>query len=627
MIGKSVTGYRIVDKLGEGGMGEVYLAEDDTLHRRVALKFLTRRFMHDQDARERFLREARSAASLNHPNIVTIFGFGEFEDQYYIAMELIEGISVAQLIRNQHLQIEQVADIATQLCTGISEAHRNGIIHRDIKPRNLMINPRGQLKILDFGIAKLQSAPEFTGEGATLGTLHYLSPEQIGDKKVDQRSDIFSTGIVLYEMLTGQRPFTGGGSPAILNAILNVEPRPLSQLRPDIPADIEAAVHKALQKDPSRRFQRIDLLANIFGTALTATLYGNTLLPVPVTAGEAEDDSQTRQWISLLAVELLPKNNHVDSENKTLKIHRTDAQLVKDVVASFDGELIESRHNIFCFRFAATGTAARCAIEIARRFDQNLVDATAGGDVIARMALEMGEIVEQANHRLVEGLNTLTAMLTYAQPGGVVSSENTLLMLGGQFDQSLEELGERQLNGLGESINITRLITGFEDSSVETKIVRPQSLRPPTSFPTGKNTAIYLVIAALAIVISLMLWFMQVDDQPSAVNHGSRLLAVSTPADSAFLTEVGAIKSADSLQAYLNAGKAAGRWNYGSSNHFSDRQGKFVLVVTGKHLERVFKFDNGYYVDAVTGEKLASLSPAYSGSIAVWTEIFEETGE
>ncbi|MFL5927751.1 MAG: Stk1 family PASTA domain-containing Ser/Thr kinase [Gaiellaceae bacterium] len=246
--------YVIRRRLGSGGMADVYLAEDQELGRRVALKLLNERHAADEQFVERFRREAQSAAGLSHPNIVSIFDRGRAEGTYYIAMEFLDGRTLKELlIRNGPTPIPIAIDYARQILGALSFAHRNGIIHRDIKPHNIVVGSDGRLKVTDFGIAR-SGASQMTEAGSIVGTAQYLSPEQARGARVDPRSDIYSLGIVLYEMLTGHVPFTGDTAVEIAMKHLSEIPDPPSKLRPDVPHDLDAVVMRALAKDPEQRY-------------------------------------------------------------------------------------------------------------------------------------------------------------------------------------------------------------------------------------------------------------------------------------------------------------------------------------------------------------------------------------
>jgi serine/threonine-protein kinase len=260
MIGQTVSHYKILEKLGEGGMGVVYKAEDTRLGRTVALKFLPPELTRDRRAKERFVREARAASALDHANICTIYEINEADGQTYIAMACIEGESLQDRIQAGPLDLPEALDIAIQIARGLGEAHEKGIVHRDIKPANVMITPKGRVKIMDFGLAKLVGTREITEKEATPGTIAYMSPEQTRGEGVDHRSDIWSLGVVLYEMITGQRPFRGDYHQAVIYSILNEEAQPAANLRGGLPGELSRIISRAMEKSLNKRYQQSDEL-------------------------------------------------------------------------------------------------------------------------------------------------------------------------------------------------------------------------------------------------------------------------------------------------------------------------------------------------------------------------------
>ena len=258
MVGKTISRYKILEKLGEGGMGVVYKAEDINLKRPVALKFLASHLLGDPDIKARFRREAEASAALNHPNVCHVYEIDEVEGKTFIAMAFIEGTTLYEKILDGPMKIPEALDVAIQTGKGLQAAHAKGVFHRDIKPGNIIIGPDERVTIMDFGLAQLSDRSRLTRINEAMGTAAYMSPEQAEGRGTDHRTDLWSLGVVLYEMISGQRPFHGDYEQAIIYSILREQPEPLTGLRTGVPADIERICDRAFQKDPDDRYQTAD---------------------------------------------------------------------------------------------------------------------------------------------------------------------------------------------------------------------------------------------------------------------------------------------------------------------------------------------------------------------------------
>lgn len=334
MIGKTISHYQIIEKIGEGGMGIVYKAKDTTLERTVAIKFLPRQTATQAEERQRFYIEAKAAAALNHPNIATTHAIEEVEDDVFIVMEYIEGQELKQKIDAGPLPVEDAIHIILQIANGLQEAHKKGIVHRDIKSANIMLTGSGQIKIMDFGLAKVRGGAQLTQIGTTLGTAAYMSPEQARGEDVDHRTDIWSLGVVLYEAIAGQLPFKGHYEQAVLYSILNEDPESITCLRRGVPTELEAIMNKALAKSPNERYQQVD----------------GMLIDLNVLGKELETKSrQVPKEKCPPSVAVLPfVNVSPEKENEYFSDGMTEE--IIDALTKVEGLRVVSRTSVFAFK-------------------------------------------------------------------------------------------------------------------------------------------------------------------------------------------------------------------------------------------------------------------------------------
>ncbi|MCP4566594.1 MAG: protein kinase, partial [FCB group bacterium] len=278
--GTMVGHYRIVEKIGAGGMGEVYLVEDTKLNRKVALKFLPSHLSQNEEYRLRFTREAQASAKLDHPNIVPIYEVSEHQSQPFFAMAHIVGKSLREVIKENKLSTNQAVELTMQICEGLHKAHESGVVHRDIKPANIIIDNENRARIVDFGLATITGEEKLTKTGSTLGTVGYMAPEQVAGENTDHRSDIFSVGVILYEMLTGRRPFEGDNDVAIVRAITDSTPEPIARFKSGVTGELQQIVDKALEKNAKARYQHADGMLSDLMRVKRAQDSGQSLTPV-----------------------------------------------------------------------------------------------------------------------------------------------------------------------------------------------------------------------------------------------------------------------------------------------------------------------------------------------------------
>jgi non-specific serine/threonine protein kinase len=388
MIGTIFSHYKILEKIGEGGMGVVYKAEDTKLQRVVALKFLGEQFASDDEAKARFFREARAASALNHQNIITIYEIDEFEGKCFISMEFVEGKSIKGLIGQEALSVKKALNIVMQVAEGLKAAHEKGIVHRDLKSDNIMLTPEGMVKIADFGLAELRGAPTLTSQPSIMGTLPYASPEQLEGITTDERTDIFSFGVVLYEMITGRLPFWSEYEQATIYSILNEDTEPVTKLNKEIPTELERVIEKALKKRRELRYQSmVEVLADLRQVGEEYETGARRKAPaVPVLAvlyfenmGESKEDDyfaagMTEDIITDLSkidkIRVLSRSDVLPYRGKTVSIKETGRNLNVDYILEGSVRKADSK-----LRISAQLIRVSDGFHVwAERFDRELKD-------------------------------------------------------------------------------------------------------------------------------------------------------------------------------------------------------------------------------------------------------------
>lgn len=466
MIGKRVAQYRILEKLGQGGIGEVFLAEDTELHRNVALKFFPASSSQDDAALARFKHEARSSAALYHPNITTIYEVGVYEDRPYIAMAYVDGEKLTDVIDSGRLDLDRTLDIVGQICEGLSKAHKAGIIHRDIKPDNILLDRDGRVRILDFGVAKLRGKVELSGEISTVGTAFYMSPEQINRAEVDNRSDVFSLGVILYQMASGRRPFKGEHTAAVFYSITNEEAAPLEtkSVKGARRDELERVIFKALEKDPENRYRGVDELGEDLERLRDA---GYNRKPrarwrrAAVLAPAAVVAAVLILFVLRSSLEINRNGGAVAAENALAIMYfenladPNDPQRLGEIVTNLMiTDLSESR-----YLQVVSSQRLFDLLKLEGKEDVKVIDRTTATDIATRAGAEwmlQGSILQ------VEPNFVLTSQLVDVASGNVVGSQ----YISGNPDETIFEMVDRLSAEAKEDLSIPAMDRDTEDTDV-----------------------------------------------------------------------------------------------------------------------------------------------------------------
>ncbi len=647
MIGKVVSHFTIQEELGEGGMGKVYLALDTELGRKVALKFLLPQFTKDERIKSRFDGEARTMAALNHPNITTVYEFGEYEGSAFIAMEYVEGQSLYELLKKQSLTVPQSLDIAAQLCAGLAEAHKRDIVHRDIKPGNIIIEQNNRLKILDFGLAKLKEVTRKTSTLTTVGTLYYLSPEQIQATNIDQRSDIFSAGIVLYEMICGQLPFKGEHEAAVIYSILNEEPEPLARYKSGLSENLQNIIDKSLRKNPEMRYQHVDdLLSDIKHEQRNTESSSRTSI-------KKAGDKLSRKLAAIMFTDIVGYSQMMSKdEDLTFKLLEEYDSIVTPIIDQHNGQILKKiGDGLFC-EFSSAIEAVECSIEIQKLLHKFNKTAAKNFELMVRIGLHVGDVIKKGNDLFGDGVNVAARIEPLAPAGGIYVSDSIYSAISSHPRFKIINIGQHSLKNINKEHTLHQILTGFEIDSIETKTSKkgppPKTARgktsPALSVPVqllkGKKNALIAVFGLLLIMVLLVLYkYTGVFDssQPlseenyseSADHFTKDQLTINPEIDKminsekskSFVSAIVEITDPKALLQHLEQRKNNGKLFYGTTKDFPDLEKKYIIISDEQKIYTILVYFNQKYIDVIEKKIYNNLSDNFRGKRTIWVDL------
>jgi class 3 adenylate cyclase/predicted Ser/Thr protein kinase/AAA+ ATPase superfamily predicted ATPase len=466
MRGITISHYEILDKIGEGGMGEVYLALDKQLERKTAIKVLTPNSSFGDDMKKRFKREAQAAAALNHANIVTIYELGEFEERPYIVMEYVPGKSLRDLLHEKkNLSLNDAVDITIQICEGLNKAHQAGIVHRDIKPENIVSDSDGMVKILDFGLAKLKGATQLTKESVRMGTVHYMSPEQISGDEIDPRSDIFSLGAVFYELLTGSFPFKGDYEMSVMYAIVNEDPLPLRDHNAEIPDVLQQIIDKALQKKREDRYANIEeFLDHLieFKNGHLAPAHRNQTIEELLEHREKIDqliEHEYKRDVTIMFCDVVGSTRYFeqrgDIEGRAMLQRYT--RLMFPIIEQLDGKIIKTIGDGIMASFQEPAQGCLAAIQMQKMLFVDNQNKQHEDRIKIRIALHFGQGVIEQEDVFGDVVNVAARVEEFAGPDQIVLSEHQFTQIAANTDFNCMLVGSASLKGKEDEMRLYRL--------------------------------------------------------------------------------------------------------------------------------------------------------------------------
>jgi serine/threonine protein kinase/Tfp pilus assembly protein PilF len=441
MIGKSISHYQILESLGRGGMGVVYKARDIKLKRFVAIKLLPPELISNNEIKSRFIHEAQAASALDHPNICTIHEIDETEDgELFIVMSCYdEGLSLREKMTSGLIPIKESIDILKQMAEGLVTAHDKGIIHRDIKPDNIIISSTGVVKILDFGIAKLIGQTQLTDDGTTLGTAAYMSPEQAEGKSIDHRSDIFSMSVIMYEMITGKHPFPAEHQLAIIYSIINEKPQSMRDLNPHIPVKLESIILKGLEKKTENRYSDLHQLIS--------------------DVKNIDENSDVRRLSAIMFTDMVGYSALAqENENLAVELLEEHRKILRSILDKHQGREIEIVGDAFFIEFSSARDAVQCAIAIQKKLYERGQKVSKERMIRLRIGVHVGDVIHKDDQVIGDCVNIAARMEPLAEPGGICLSEDVARQIYNKIDLPLISLGKGELKNIKLPVKIYKVV-------------------------------------------------------------------------------------------------------------------------------------------------------------------------
>jgi len=503
MTGKTISHYKLLEKLGEGGMGVVYKAEDIKLKREVAIKFLPHYISVNKEERQRFEIEAQAAAAFSHPNIAHIYSIEETADEMFIVMEFIDGKELKEkiiapmspLIKEGikgGVPIEEAINIALQIAEGLDAAHKKGIVHRDIKSSNIMITKDGKVKIMDFGLAKIKSGSDVTKIGETVGTAAYMSPEQIKGDKIDHRTDIWSLGVVLYEMLAGELPFKGDYDQAVIYSILNEEPKAISEINTNVSPQQEKFLTQALAKNADERYQSADELLH------ELIRCKNSSNRTEDTSAKNVDSGGERKLAAIMFTDMVGYSALAqENESLSLELLEVHRQLLRPIFARHGGKEIETIGDAFFVEFNSALGAVSCAIEIQKILFERNQEVEFKRRIELRIGLHVGDVVHIGKHVHGDGVNIAARLEPLSATGGICISEDVARQIHNKIDLPLIKRGIKTLKNIKAPVEVYSIILPWDKNQHQHK----KRLSLTSSAKRNIISFVLVIVAVLAVLL------------------------------------------------------------------------------------------------------------------------------